>query len=117
MLMMVDKIECSPKPNEDIIKKYKDYNQVVLDVNRSLKRFPPGIPDDYRLVLMDQLTTLIIRVLIKHPDLHYYQVTVFNFTSLFIHFIIIIIFQIILKVLSNKIKCSVLNSLKLNKDN
>lgn len=47
--------------------------QVVLDVNRSLKRFPPGIAEDDRPGLQDQLTRLIIRVLMKHPDLHYYQ--------------------------------------------
>ncbi|MCL4143217.1 UNVERIFIED_CONTAM: hypothetical protein GTU68_035360 [Idotea baltica] len=44
-----------------------------MDVNRTLKRFPPGIDEAYRYVLMDQLTTLIIRVLQKHPHLHYYQ--------------------------------------------
>lgn len=72
-LMMIEHMEVTPKPTLDVVKAHKDYNQVVLDVNRSLKRFPPGIDDDYRLVLMDQLTTLIIRVLMKHPDLHYYQ--------------------------------------------
>lgn len=72
-LMMIEHMEVTPKPTLDVVKAHKDYQQVVLDVNRSLKRFPPGIDDDYRLVLMDQLTTLIIRVLIKHPDLHYYQ--------------------------------------------
>lgn len=71
--MMVEHMEVSPKPTLDIVKAHKDYQQVVLDVKRSLKRFPPGIDDDYRLVLMDQLTVLIIRVLMKHPDLHYYQ--------------------------------------------
>ncbi len=47
--------------------------QVVMDVNRSLKRFPPGISDDERPELQDQLTRLIIRVLARHPDLFYYQ--------------------------------------------
>lgn len=73
-LMMMEHIVVTPKPPVEVIKSHKDYQQVVLDVNRSLKRFPPGIDDDYRLVLMDQLTTLIIRVLMKHPELHYYQV-------------------------------------------
>ncbi|XP_071520997.1 TBC1 domain family member 20 [Panulirus ornatus] len=72
-LMMIEHMEVSPKPPLDIVKVHKDYQQVVLDVKRSLKRFPPGIDDDYRVVLMDQLTVLIIRVLMKHPDLHYYQ--------------------------------------------
>ena len=73
--MMVGDIKCcSEKPSEEIVKAHKDYQQVVLDVNRSLKRFPPGIDDDYRIILMGQLTTLIIRVLMKHPELNYYQV-------------------------------------------
>lgn len=72
--MMIEHMEVTPKPTLDTIKSHKDYQQVVLDVNRSLKRFPPGIDDDYRLVLMDQLTTLIIRILMKHPELNYYQV-------------------------------------------
>jgi len=47
--------------------------RIYLDVYRSLKRFPPGISDEDRPELQDQLTRLIIRVLDKHPDLHYYQ--------------------------------------------
>jgi len=27
---------------EEVLHGHRDYNQVVLDVNRSLKRFPPG---------------------------------------------------------------------------
>ncbi|XP_045600926.1 TBC1 domain family member 20 [Procambarus clarkii] len=72
-LMMIEHMEMTPKPTLDVIKAHKDYNQVVLDVKRSLKRFPPGIDDDYRIILMDQLTVLIIRVLMKHPELNYYQ--------------------------------------------
>ncbi|XP_042215934.1 TBC1 domain family member 20-like [Homarus americanus] len=72
-LMMIEHMEVTPKPALDVVKAHKDYQQVVLDVKRSLKRFPPGIDDDYRIILMDQLTVLIIRVLMKHPDLNYYQ--------------------------------------------
>jgi len=46
---------------------------VVLDVNRSLKRFPPGIEEAERPMLQDQLTRLIVRVLVAQPTLHYYQ--------------------------------------------
>lgn len=46
---------------------------MILDVNRSLKRFPPGIPYEQRIALQDQLTVLILRVIIKHPHLRYYQ--------------------------------------------
>lgn len=61
------------KPTMEIVQGHRDYQQVVLDVKRTLKRFPPGIEDSRRLVLMDQLTVLIIRVLMRHPDLYYYQ--------------------------------------------
>ena len=45
-----------------------------MDVARSLKRFPPGIAEEARPGLQDQLTRLIVRVLMRHgPSLHYYQ--------------------------------------------
>ncbi|XP_041454437.1 TBC1 domain family member 20-like [Lytechinus variegatus] len=55
------------------IEEHRDYNQVVLDVNRSLKRFPPGMRDEQREVLQDQLVDVIVRVLINNDQLHYYQ--------------------------------------------
>lgn len=58
---------------DEEVKANKNYNQVLMDVNRSLKRFPPGISDEDRPELQDQLTRLIIRVLHAHPELHYYQ--------------------------------------------
>ena len=51
-----------------------EYSQVVLDVNRSIKRFPPAIPSDQRVSMQDQLIRLILRVITKHPQLQYYQV-------------------------------------------
>lgn len=44
-----------------------------IKLNRSLKRFPPGIPYEQRIALQDQLTVLILRVIIKYPHLKYYQ--------------------------------------------
>ncbi|XP_034098656.1 TBC1 domain family member 20 [Drosophila albomicans] len=55
------------------LQSHPEYNQVVLDVNRSLKRFPPGIPYEQRIALQDQLTVLILRVIQKYPNLRYYQ--------------------------------------------
>lgn len=51
----------------------KDYNQVLLDVQRSLRRFPPGMPDEQREGLQEELIDIILRVLIRNPQLHYYQ--------------------------------------------
>lgn len=74
LLVEVDPKTVDQAPTLDELKSHPEYNQVVLDVNRSLKRFPPGIPYEQRLALQDQLTVLILRVIIKYPHLKYYQV-------------------------------------------
>lgn len=73
-LVGIDPDCVDPAPNLDDLKSHREYNQVILDVNRSLKRFPPGIPYEQRIALQDQLTVLILRVIIKYPHLRYYQV-------------------------------------------
>lgn len=73
-LVGIDPALVDPAPNLDDLKSHREYNQVILDVNRSLKRFPPGIPYEQRIALQDQLTVLILRVIIKYPHLRYYQV-------------------------------------------
>lgn len=65
--------QAEPAPKLEDLTAHPEYNQVVLDVNRSLKRFPPGIPYEQRVALQDQLTVLILRVIIKYPHLKYYQ--------------------------------------------
>ncbi|XP_048485302.1 TBC1 domain family member 20 [Plutella xylostella] len=72
-LVGVTKDEMTEPPSLDELSTHSEYNQVVLDVNRSLKRFPPGIPYEQRVALQDQLTVLILRVIIKYPHLKYYQ--------------------------------------------
>ncbi|GBL96598.1 TBC1 domain family member 20 [Araneus ventricosus] len=72
-LVGVDLIETSPRPSLKEIEAHPYYGQVVLDVNRSLKRFPPSIKEAQRLTMLDQLVFLIMRVLCRHPDMHYYQ--------------------------------------------
>ena len=69
--LVPDGVEKTPLLEE--LSNHSEYEQVVLDVNRSLKRFPPGIPYKQRLALQDQLTVLILRVIIKYPHLRYYQ--------------------------------------------
>lgn len=73
LLVGVTKEEMTEAPSLDELSTHPEYNQVVLDVNRSLKRFPPGIPYEQRVALQDQLTVLILRVIIKYPHLKYYQ--------------------------------------------
>jgi TBC1 domain family member 20 len=79
LLLNVDPAQCDPVPKLEELKSHPEYNQVVLDVNRSLKRFPPGIPLQQRLALQDQLTVIILRVISKYPHLSYYQVIYFIF--------------------------------------
>ncbi|GAB0090831.1 TBC1 domain family member 20 [Sergentomyia squamirostris] len=73
LLVNIDPNNVEPAPSLDELKTHPEYNQVILDVNRSLKRFPPGIPYEQRIALQDQLTVLILRVIIKYPHLKYYQ--------------------------------------------
>ncbi|XP_067625601.1 TBC1 domain family member 20 [Eurosta solidaginis] len=69
----VDTSNLGPAPSLSDLQNHAEYQQVVLDVNRSLKRFPPGIPYEQRIALQDQLTVLILRVINKYPNLRYYQ--------------------------------------------
>lgn len=73
LLVGVTEDEMTEPPSLDELSTHTEYNQVVLDVNRSLKRFPPGIPYEQRVALQDQLTVLILRVIINYPHLKYYQ--------------------------------------------
>ncbi|XP_075151665.1 TBC1 domain family member 20 [Haematobia irritans] len=73
LLAGVDVSTLEPAPKLSDLQTHPEYNQVVLDVNRSLKRFPPGIPYEQRIALQDQLTVLILRVINKYPYLRYYQ--------------------------------------------
>lgn len=58
---------------EEQIKNNKYFNQVTLDVIRTLKRFPSEISDNLRFKLQNELIDLICRILVKHDNLHYYQ--------------------------------------------
>ncbi|XP_002736159.2 TBC1 domain family member 20-like [Saccoglossus kowalevskii] len=71
-LLNVNVFEIPPKPDADVTS-HRDYHQVVLDVNRSLRRFPPGMRNDQREVLQEQLINVIVRVLLRNKQLHYYQ--------------------------------------------
>ncbi|KAK1799725.1 hypothetical protein P4O66_006271 [Electrophorus voltai] len=67
-------VESIPEQLEEVQRENnKDYNQVLLDVQRSLRRFPPGMPDEQREGLQEELIDIILRVLHKNPQLHYYQ--------------------------------------------
>ena len=61
------------------LERHHEYNQVVLDVNRSIKRFPPSIEDSRRIAIQDELIATIVTILSRNPGLHYYQVSIFEF--------------------------------------
>ncbi|XP_069351554.1 TBC1 domain family member 20 isoform X2 [Eulemur rufifrons] len=58
---------------EDLRQMSKDYQQVLLDVRRSLRRFPPGMPEEQREGLQEELIDIILLILERNPQLHYYQ--------------------------------------------
>lgn len=68
-------IDQTPLPSfsQETLKSNEFYRQVILDVDRSLKRFPPSVHEEKRILYQDSLTKMIIRVLCCNPSLHYYQ--------------------------------------------
>ncbi|VDO76906.1 unnamed protein product [Heligmosomoides polygyrus] len=68
----VSSVSDSTDDGEDL-RSHPEWNQVELDVRRTLARFPPNISDDRRTSLQDQLTPLIVRVLKTNRRFRYYQ--------------------------------------------
>ena len=63
MMMMMMMTMMMMMMNKGNIEDHRDHMQVVLDVNRSLKRFPKGMSDQQREVLQTQLVDVIVRVI------------------------------------------------------
>ncbi|XP_069035532.1 TBC1 domain family member 20 isoform X2 [Lepisosteus oculatus] len=72
-LLNVQTDDLPEKPGAELRENNKDYQQVLLDVRRSLRRFPPGMPDEQREGLQEELIDIILQVLRCNPQLHYYQ--------------------------------------------
>ncbi|KAL7883629.1 hypothetical protein SRHO_G00012870, partial [Serrasalmus rhombeus] len=72
-LLSVNVFNLPSKPAKNVRENHKDYNQVLLDVRRSMRRFPRGMRADEREVLQEQLIDIILDVLRRNPQLHYYQ--------------------------------------------
>ncbi|XP_052440312.1 TBC1 domain family member 20 isoform X2 [Carassius gibelio] len=72
-LLSINVYSLPAKPSKDDREDHKDYRQVVLDVRRSMRRFPKGMRVDEREVLQEQLIDIILDVLRRNPQLHYYQ--------------------------------------------
>ncbi|KAM9824160.1 TBC1 domain family member 20 [Neosynchiropus ocellatus] len=72
-LLNINAFDLPHRPGKDVRTNHKDCNQVILDVKRSMKRFPKGMPVSERGVLQQQLINIILEVLKGNPQLHYYQ--------------------------------------------
>ncbi|CAK9301575.1 unnamed protein product [Gordionus sp. m RMFG-2023] len=72
-------LDASYRENDIIITNRNDYenhfyyNQVVMDIERTLKRFPPGLDPSERLVLQNKAINIIMSILYENDDIHYYQ--------------------------------------------
>ncbi|KAM4606820.1 TBC1 domain family member 20 [Discoglossus pictus] len=72
-LLNVHVEDLPPAPGPELRVDNMDYQQVLLDVRRSQRRFPPGMPLAEREDLQEQLIDIILQVLVQNPQLHYYQ--------------------------------------------
>ncbi|CAG9533530.1 unnamed protein product [Cercopithifilaria johnstoni] len=62
-----------PSPTLKDLQSHREWNQVQMDVRRTLARFPPNISDKERCTLQEDLTPLIVKILWSCPRFHYYQ--------------------------------------------
>jgi hypothetical protein len=62
-----------PEPKLEDLKSHPEWNQVEMDVNRILARFPPNISDEERHSLQNDLSPLIVRLLWANSNFRYYQ--------------------------------------------
>uniref|UniRef100_A0A8C6DXV7 TBC1 domain family member 20 n=1 Tax=Moschus moschiferus TaxID=68415 RepID=A0A8C6DXV7_MOSMO len=72
-LLNVNTSDPPPISGKNLRQMSKDYQQVLLDVRRSLRRFPPGMPEEQREGLQEELIDIILLILERNPQLHYYQ--------------------------------------------
>lgn len=72
-LLNVNTSDPPPTSGKNLRQLSKDYQQVLLDVRRSLRRFPPGMPEEQREGLQEELIDIILLILERNPQLHYYQ--------------------------------------------
>lgn len=73
LLLSVDVDRLPPCGDRRRLRSSRHYEQVKLDVDRSVRRFPDRMPEKQRKSLQDQLLDLILWVLEEEDDLHYYQ--------------------------------------------
>ncbi|KAK1880346.1 TBC1 domain family member 20 [Dissostichus eleginoides] len=65
-LLNINVYDLPHKPGRDVRENHKDFNQVVLDSDKSMRA-------SERAVLQEQMIDIILEVLKRTPQLHYYQ--------------------------------------------
>lgn len=65
--------DCLTLDKIESLKNHSEYNQVFMDVHRTLARFPPNVTDEERTDLQDKLTPLIVAILADNSSYKYYQ--------------------------------------------
>uniref|UniRef100_A0A7I4KLU5 BMA-TBC-20; TBC1 domain family protein C20orf140 homolog, putative n=1 Tax=Brugia malayi TaxID=6279 RepID=A0A7I4KLU5_BRUMA len=69
----IDSATILSSPTLKDLQSHREWNQVQMDVQRTLARFPPDISDKERCTLQEDLTPLIVKILWSCPRFHYYQ--------------------------------------------
>jgi len=69
----IDVSKLPHKPNRSKVRENQWYNQVKLDVDRSHSRIPENLSKEQKETMQENLTDLILHILTKNEDLHYYQ--------------------------------------------
>lgn len=70
---LIDSLAILSSPTLVDLQSHREWNQVQMDVQRTLARFPPNISDKERCSLQENLTPLIVKILWSCPRFHYYQ--------------------------------------------
>ncbi|EFO27960.2 hypothetical protein LOAG_00526 [Loa loa] len=70
---MINSATILSSPTLKDLQSHREWNQVQMDVQRTLARFPPDISDKERCTLQKDLTPLVVRILWSCPRFHYYQ--------------------------------------------
>jgi len=73
LIFGIDCQKLPSKPNRALVRENQWFNQVKLDVDRSVSRIEKGLPKNQQEVLQENLTDLILHILVRNPELHYYQ--------------------------------------------
>ncbi|KAI6243064.1 Rab-GAP TBC domain-containing protein [Aphelenchoides fujianensis] len=68
-----DSCSAPTSPSLEDLQKHPEWNQVELDVHRTLARFPPNTDEAERLQLQADLTPMIVELLAMDENFRYYQ--------------------------------------------